>query len=137
MQKKSALTDNFPRQGPPPPARLPSCCAPCLPPQNANAPTVHGIFISSILSEIKYFGQGSLLVCNLIVQCTFHLQVICDVQYLFFYLGKVCLFACDVQVNLFQTHLFLHQLTHNMTKDCSVNYEFSTWKLQTHNMLCT
>jgi hypothetical protein len=31
-----------------------------------------------------------------------------------------------VQVNLFQKHLFLHQLTHNMTTDCSLNYEFST-----------
>ena len=29
---------------------------------------------------------------------------------------------CSVQVNLFQKHLFLHQLTHNMTKDCSWNY---------------
>ena len=25
-----------------------------------------------------------------------------------------------------QKHLFLHQLTQNMTKDCSLNYEFST-----------
>jgi hypothetical protein len=33
-----------------------------------------------------------------------------------------------VQVNLFQKHLFFHQLTHNMTKDCSLIYEFSTWK---------
>ena len=32
----------------------------------------------------------------------------------------------QVQVNLFQKHLFLHQLTHNATKDCSFNYEFST-----------
>ena len=31
-----------------------------------------------------------------------------------------------LQVNLFQKHLFLYQLTHNMTKDCSLNYEFST-----------
>ena len=31
-----------------------------------------------------------------------------------------------IQVNLFQKHLFLHQLTHNMTKDCSLNYEFNT-----------
>ena len=30
-----------------------------------------------------------------------------------------------VQINLFQKH-FLHQLTHNMTTDCSLNYEFST-----------
>ena len=31
-----------------------------------------------------------------------------------------------VQVNLFQKHLFLNQLTHNMTKDCSLIYQFST-----------
>ena len=31
-----------------------------------------------------------------------------------------------VQVNLCQKLLFLHQLTHNMTTDCSLNYEFST-----------
>ena len=42
-----------------------------------------------------------------------------------------------VQVNLFQKHLFLYQLTHNMTKDCSLNYEFSIWKFQAQNMLCT
>ena len=30
-----------------------------------------------------------------------------------------------VQVNLCQKHIFLHQLTHNMTKDCSLNYKFS------------
>ena len=40
----------------------------------------------------------------------------------------------SLQVNLFQNNLFLHQLTHNMTKDCSLNYEFSTWKLQAQNM---
>ena len=27
----------------------------------------------------------------------------------------------SLQVNIFQKHLFLHQLTHNMTKDCSLN----------------
>ena len=42
-----------------------------------------------------------------------------------------------VQVNLCQKHLFLHQLTHNMTKYCSLIYQFSTWKLQAQNMLCT
>ena len=42
-----------------------------------------------------------------------------------------------VQINLFQKHLFLHQLTQNMTKDCSLNYKFSTWKFQAQNMLCT
>ena len=36
-----------------------------------------------------------------------------------------------------QAHFFLHQLTHNMTKDCSLHYKFSTWKLKAQNMLCT
>ena len=31
-----------------------------------------------------------------------------------------------LQVNLFQRYLFLFQLTYNMTKDCSLNYKFST-----------
>ena len=45
-----------------------------------------------------------------------------------------------VQVNLSQKLLFLHQLTHNMTTDCSLNYKFKTWKFQAQtceNMLCT
>ena len=42
-----------------------------------------------------------------------------------------------VQVNVFQKHLFLHQLTHNMTKVCSLIYFFLTWKLQAQNKLCT
>ena len=33
--------------------------------------------------------------------------------------------------------LFLHQITHNITIDCLLNYQFSTWKLQTQNMLYT
>ena len=35
-----------------------------------------------------------------------------------------------VQVNLCQKLLFLHQLTHNMMTDCSLNYKFNTWKFQ-------
>ena len=35
-----------------------------------------------------------------------------------------------IQVNLCQKLLFLHQLTHNMTTDCSLNYKFNTWKFQ-------
>ena len=35
-----------------------------------------------------------------------------------------------IQMNLCQKYLFSHQLTHNMTKDCSMIYQFSTWKLQ-------
>ena len=33
-------------------------------------------------------------------------------------------------LNLCQKLLFLHQLTHNMTTDCSLNYKFNTWKFQ-------
>ena len=43
----------------------------------------------------------------------------------------------QVQVNLFQKYLFLHQLTHNMTKDCPLNYQFSTWKFQAQNTVRT
>ena len=42
-----------------------------------------------------------------------------------------------VEVNLCQKHLFLHQLTHNITTDCFLNCEFSTRKLQVQYMLCT
>ena len=31
------------------------------------------------------------------------------------------------QINIFQKHLFLHQVTYNKTKDCSLNYEFTTY----------
>ena len=33
----------------------------------------------------------------------------------------------QIQVNLCQKFLFLHQLTHNMTTDCSLNYKFNTY----------
>ena len=42
-----------------------------------------------------------------------------------------------LQVNLFQKHLFLNKLTHNMTTDCAFIPEFSTRKIQVENMMCT
>ena len=42
-----------------------------------------------------------------------------------------------LQLNICQKLLFLHQLTHNKTTDCSLNYKFSTWILQAQNMLRT
>ena len=42
-----------------------------------------------------------------------------------------------VQVNLCQKCLFSQQLTQKMTKDCSLIYQFSTWKLQAQNMVRT
>ena len=38
--------------------------------------------------------------------------------------------AFQLQVNLCQKLLFLHQLTHNMTRDCSLNDKFNTGKFQ-------
>ena len=35
-----------------------------------------------------------------------------------------------LQVNLCQKLLFLHELTHNMTTHCSLNYKFNAWKFQ-------
>ena len=46
----------------------------------------------------------------------------------------VKLFNFLIQVNFCQKLLFLHQLTHNMTTDCSLNYKFNTWKFQAQNM---
>ena len=40
-------------------------------------------------------------------------------------------------VNLCQKHLFLYQLTHNISNDCSLIYQFSKKNLQAQNMLCT
>ena len=42
-----------------------------------------------------------------------------------------------LQVNHCQKLSFLHQPTHNMMTDFSLNYDFSTWKLQAQNILCT
>ena len=43
-------------------------------------------------------------------------------------------YSYTVQANLCQKLLFLHQLTHNMTTDCSLDYKFSTCKLHAQNM---
>ena len=42
-----------------------------------------------------------------------------------------------IQVNLCQKLVFFHQLSHNMTTDCSLNYKFNTWnfKAQTKSYL--
>ena len=51
--------------------------------------------------------------------------------------GKYCVSAHDLilfRLYLCQKLLFLHQLTHNMTTDCSLNCKFNTWKFQAQNM---
>ena len=48
-----------------------------------------------------------------------------------------CVRIEPLQVNNCQKFLFLHQLTNNMTTDCSLNHVFSKWKFQVQNMLCT
>ena len=41
----------------------------------------------------------------------------------------------ELQVNLCQKLLFLHQLTHNMTSDCSLNSKFNTYmKIPSSNL---
>ena len=51
------------------------------------------------------------------------------------FIFKICFFQLGLlQVNLCQKCLFPLQLTHNMTTDCSMHYEFSTRKLQEHSM---
>ena len=50
---------------------------------------------------------------------------------------RIIVWDWKLQVKLCQKHLFLQQLTQNMSKACSLNYKFSTWKLQALNMLCT
>ena len=41
--------------------------------------------------------------------------------------GKIIFtFINHLYVNIFQKNLFLHQLTHNITTNCSLNDEFST-----------
>ena len=51
-----------------------------------------------------------------------------------FFRNKTFLF---LQVNLFQKHSFLNQLTHDMTTDCSLIPNFTTRKIQAQNMLYT
>ena len=59
------------------------------------------------------------------------------VPYNNFFCSKWWIFLDHFSPSYFcQKHLFLHQLTQHMTKDYSLNYEFSTWKMQSQNMLC-
>ena len=58
-----------------------------------------------------------------------------SVHYLYFH--EIFLQFSNVQVKLCQKHLFWHQLTHNMTQNCSLNYKFSRYKFQGQNMMCT
>ena len=79
-----------------------------------------------------YSGLSSLLI----------LYLLCKTLYVSFFSIRqfktiVCLlirYPCFIlnvlQANLCQKLLFLHQLTHNMTTDCSMNYKFNTWKFQ-------
>ena len=60
-----------------------------------------------------------------------HQQIKLSLDFLLkFSLPEAKLSSFLVQVNLCQKLLFLHQLTHNMTTDCSLNYKFNTWKFQ-------
>ena len=112
-----------------------------------------GGFFWTLLIHVKIFlmwGQDvtvKVLLPYLKMSLYYHSTQINECSLSSFFLSSPRLFKLwnfQVQVNLFQKHLFLHQLTHNMTKDCSLNYKFSKWKLQAQtpsehaqNMLCT
>ena len=95
---------------------------------------------------IRIYSDGSNLVWWFLTKCIMWLKTI--------HIGKLrntcvsirrnfleCVFsvwrplsAMQLQVDNCQKLLFLHQLTHNMTTDCLLNYKFSTWKLQALNI---
>ena len=54
-----------------------------------------------------------------------------------FWPQKYTLKAKSIQVNLFQKRSFMNQLTHNMTTDSSLIYNFLPRKIQIQKMLCT
>ena len=56
---------------------------------------------------------------------------------LLFFMNREILSEHFVQVNLCQKHLFMNQLTHNMTTNCPLIYNFLPRKIQIQNMLCT
>ena len=62
------------------------------------------------------------------------MEKICDIVFGPFINQYLIHKRAGVQVNLCQKHIFLDQLTHNMTNNCSLIYQFSTWKLQAKNM---
>ena len=71
------------------------------------------------------------VVCSLTSYITFYVYNICISN--FQGSGNILLWYVEcrykvqvVQVNLCQKLLFLHQLTHNMKTDCSLNYKFNT-----------
>ena len=75
-------------------------------------------------SEIANFTEGDNE--SLSVQA-WRLQLMGQFQQLQDQIKSLSLYdSRKIQVNLCQKHLFLHQLTHNMTTECSLNYEFST-----------
>ena len=75
-----------------------------------------------------------------IAKSRFEITVLSDTYLLHMYLSNLngnSTWRYILQVNLCQNLLFLHQLTHNMTKRLFIDLPVLTWKLQTQNMLCT
>ena len=84
-------------------------------------------FLNSVAKTLLTF-YWSMLTLNAFPICTY--KIIGEFQdWLSLWFNRNKLVA-GVQVNLCQKLLILHQLTHNMTTDCSLIYRFKTWKLQ-------
>ena len=82
-------------------------------------------------------ATSHLLLCALptlifTILCTLDVKVC--IQLVYFSFQKKSFQDHQIQVNLCQKLLFLHQLTHNMTTDCALNYKLITWKFLAQNM---
>ena len=89
------------------------------------------------LSKRRFIAYMPYTKCKKQNKIIFHLssKKACSI-YLIKKIAKI--WICNlVQVNLCQKLLFLPKLTHNRVTDCSLNYKFSTWKLQAQITLCT
>ena len=86
------------------------------------------IFFSSLVKVgIKEYGITCLLIWSAGKKCETISGLVSSVKFLLsWFLLSTGFFemfdsSCFVQVNLFQKPSFLHHLTHNMTRDCSLN----------------
>ena len=88
---------------------------------NKNAPS------KSIRIHFGYFSSAAVCTTDIDIHYTLHTG--CKGMYptgLFLLSKKKSFQDHQIQVNLCQKLLFLHQLTHNMTTDCALNYRFNT-----------
>ena len=95
---------------------------------------------SNLIQLHKIFNMYTYVICSFAI---FNQKLKCAMKSSHMYRFNVHMyFFYFVQVNLSQKLLFLHQLSHNMTTYCSLNYKFNKYvKIPSsehgENMLCT